>query len=198
MVTRGARRTPEEELVDFARLQVRAGLLSPERQLAEVVEATKAEMPETDAPLMARAWLAAAAKSLTADAAGWPAITDYDKLQAALAECSSHGVLVLQGVEDHWAAKEALSSSSSSSSSSSVSSGSGEGLRGVIWFTHPDVWHAIDEGMLEVNLWHASTANAAPGDHLLEAVLSCFSRHGLSAKFDEGRIEVSAFWHRRP
>ncbi|QIX26925.1 hypothetical protein ncot_10155 [Nocardioides sp. JQ2195] len=186
MVIRGARRTPEEELVDFARLQVRAGLLSPEQMEAEVVEATRAEMPETDASIMARAWLAGARKDLAAEASTWPATTDHDRLQAVFAECSEHGVRVLQGVEDHWKAKESLASDAS------------DGLRGVIWFTQPDVWHAIDEGMLEVNLWHASTANAAPGDHLLEAVLSCFSRHGLSARFDEGRIEVSAFWHRRP
>lgn len=185
MVTRGARRTPEEELVDFARLQVRAGLLSSEDQLAEVMEATRAEMPDTDAPIMARAWLAGARKDLVAEAATWPPSTDFDKLQAVFAECSAHGVRVLQGVEDHWTAKQSLDDSSAD-------------LRGILWFTHPDVWHAIDEGMLEVNLWHASTANAAPGDPLLESVLSCFARHGLAAKFDEGRIEVSAFWHRRP
>jgi len=52
--------------------------------------------------------------------------------------------------------------------------------------------------MLEVNLWHGSTANAAPGDPLLTAVVSCFERHGLAAHFDEGRIEVAARWQRRP
>ncbi len=172
-------------MVDFARLQVRAGLLSSEAMLAEVIEATKAEMPETDASIMARAWLAGARKDLVAEAVTWPAATDFDTLQAVFAECEQHGVRVLQGVEDHWRAKASLEQD-------------GSGLRGIMWFTQPDVWHAIDEGMLEVNLWHASTANAAPGDHLLSAVLSCFSWHGLSARFDEGRIEVSAFWHRRP
>ena len=52
--------------------------------------------------------------------------------------------------------------------------------------------------MLEVNLWHGTTANAAPGDALLTAVVSCFERHGLAAHFDEGRIEVAARWQRRP
>jgi hypothetical protein len=52
--------------------------------------------------------------------------------------------------------------------------------------------------MLEVNLWHATTANAAPGDALLEDALGCFASEGLAAHFDEGRIEVSAHWQRRP
>ncbi|WP_156393505.1 MULTISPECIES: DUF6891 domain-containing protein [unclassified Nocardioides] len=184
-MTRGARRTPEEELVDFARLQVRAGLLSSPDMLAEVVQAIDAEMPGTDATILARAWLAKAGADLRSESGAWPETTDFDRLQAVFAECASHGVRVLQGVADHWAAKAELERD-------------GASLRGILWFTPPDVWHAIDEGMLEVNLWHASTANAAPGDHLLDAVLSCFSRHGLTARFDEGRIEVTAFWQRRP
>ena len=52
--------------------------------------------------------------------------------------------------------------------------------------------------MLEVNLWHGTTANAAPGDVLLDEVLATFSAAGLPARFDEGRIEVAAFWQRRP
>jgi hypothetical protein len=51
--------------------------------------------------------------------------------------------------------------------------------------------------MLEVNLWHGSTANAAPGDPLLDEVLGVLEKHGLAAHFDEGRIEVDAHWHRR-
>ena len=61
----------------------------------------------------------------------------------------------------------------------------------------PGVWHAVDEGMLEVNVWHGSTANAAPGDELLDHVLGVLEKHGLAAHFDEGRIEVSAHWHKR-
>jgi hypothetical protein len=48
-----------------------------------------------------------------------------------------------------------------------------------------------------VNLWHASTANVAPGDGLLENVLASFASHDLDAHFDEGRIEVAAHWQRR-
>jgi hypothetical protein len=51
--------------------------------------------------------------------------------------------------------------------------------------------------MLEVNLWHGSTANAAPGDQLLDQVIGIFTKHGLDAHFDEGRIEVTAHWQRR-
>jgi len=52
--------------------------------------------------------------------------------------------------------------------------------------------------MLEVNVWHANTANVAPGDALLDLVVEAFAARGLHAHFDEGRVEVSAHWQRRP
>jgi hypothetical protein len=67
----------------------------------------------------------------------------------------------------------------------------------VAWFTAPDVWHAVDHGMLELNVWHGDSANVAPGDPLLDLVVDTLARHGLAAHFDEGRIEISASWHRR-
>ena len=94
---------------------------------------------------------------------------------------------VLQGCEDHWAAKRLIEERTAA----------GTAPRGVVWFTPPDIWHAVDEGMLEVNLWHGTTANAAPGDALLDDVLGVLEKHGLTARFDEGRIEVDAHWHRR-
>ena len=174
----------ERELRAFARLQVRAGLLSEADQLTEVTEAVAAEMPGTDAAILARAWLAAARKELLAEQATWPQTTDVDKLRAAFVECRQHGVKVLAGVEDHWAARRVLDEEA-------------DQLRGVIWFLPTDVWHAIDHGMLELNLWHSSGANAAEGEPLLAGVLACLQRHGLRARFDEGRIEVAAHWQRR-
>lgn len=174
----------EQELRAFARLQVRAGLLSADEQLREVTEAVAAEMPHTDAAILARAWLAGARTELLAEQATWPATTDVDKLRAAFVECSQHGVKVLAGVEDHWAARRLLDAEA-------------ERLRGVIWFLQTDVWHAIDHGMLELNLWHSTGANAAEGEQLLAGVLGCLARHGLQAHFDEGRIEVAARWQRR-
>jgi hypothetical protein len=184
----GQQRTPEDELQDWARLQVRAGFLDADRMRAEVVSAVEAEMPGIDAQILARAWLGGASAQLRRDAAEWPAETDFDRLQAVFTECCEHDVPVLQGVEDHWAAKAELDRRTTQ----------GAVPRGILWFTASDVWHAVDHGMLEVNLWHGSTANAAPGDGLLDAVLTCFTRHGLRAHFDEGRIEVAASWQRRP
>ncbi len=184
----GGRRSPEDELQDWARLQVRAGLLDEPRMRAEVVSAIEAELPGVDATVLARAWLGGASAQLRRESLAWPAETDHDRLVAVFAECEEHDVPVLQGVEDHWAAKAELTRRTAE----------GRTPRGIAWFTAADVWHAVDEGMLEVNLWHGSTANAAPGDQLLTAVLSCFERHGLAAHFDEGRIEVAARWQRRP
>jgi hypothetical protein len=177
------RRPIEEDLQDFARLQVRAGLLSGEDARREVREAIAAEMPGVDADLLARAWLAGARKQLLAEQASWPAVTEHDRLAVVFEELQRAGVGVLQACEDHWAAKALLESR--------------DDLRGVAWFVPSDVWHAIDEGMLEVNVWHASGANVAPGDELLDEVVAAFTRHGVGAHFDEGRIEVSAHWQRR-
>jgi len=177
-----AGRSTQEELRDYARLQVRAGLLDAARQRAEVAQAIAAELPDVDADELARAWLAAETGSLRADQGEWSTDTDYDRLQVAFAVLRRADIVALQGVEDHWAAKDLLAR---------------EPHRGVAWFTPSVVWHAIDEGMLEVNLWHGSTANAAPGDELLEEALAAFNRAGLEAHFDEGRIEVAAHWHRR-
>jgi hypothetical protein len=174
----------ERELRAFARLQVRAGLLDEATQLAEVRDAVAAELPRTDPEILARAWLAAARKELTAEQATWPATTDVDRLRAAFVECQQHGVKVLAGVEDHWAARRTLDEQAGS-------------LRGVIWFVPMDVWHAVDTPMLEINLWHPTGANAVEGDPLTESVLGCLRRHGLTARFDEGRIEVAALWQKR-
>ena len=183
----GAKGPPEDELQDWARLQVRAGFLDEPRMRAEVVSAIESELPGVDATILARAWLGGALAQLKRESATWPTETDYDRLQAAFTECEEHDVPVLQGVDDHWAAKAELTRRTTE----------GRTPRGVVWFTAADVWHAVDEGMLEVNLWHGDTANAAPGDPLLIAVLSCFERHGVAAHFDEGRIEVTARWQRR-
>lgn len=174
----------ERELRAFARLQVRAGLLPEADQLAEVREAVAAELPATDAEILARAWLAGARKELLAEQATWPETTDVDRLRAAFVECQQHGVKVLAGVEDHWVARRALEAEAGQ-------------LRGVIWFVPMDVWHAVDTPMLEINLWHPNGANAAEGDPLTTSVLACLARHGLEARFDEGRIEIAALWQRR-
>lgn len=174
----------ERELRAFARLQVRAGLLDEATQLAEVREAVAAEMPHTDPEILARAWLAAARKELLAEQQTWPATTDVDRLRAAFVECQQHDVKVLAGIEDHWVVRRTLDEQ-------------GPKLRGVIWFVPMDVWHAVDTPMLEVNLWHPSGANAAEGDPLTESVLACLRRHGLTARFDEGRIEIQALWQKR-
>jgi hypothetical protein len=177
----------EQHVREFARAGVRAGLLSADELRVEVVEAVREELPDHDPEATADAWIAEATEELRVDSQSWPEATDYERLQTAFAELELGDVVVLQGCEDHWAAKAVLDSRAAA----------GTPPRGVAWFTPPDVWHAVDEGMLEVNLWHGSTANVAPDDELLDDVLGVLEKHGLAAHFDEGRIEVSAFWHRR-
>jgi hypothetical protein len=162
---------------------VRSGLWTVEEVRRQVAEALADDHPElpADTPEL---WIAEATDRWRAAAMTWSGPTDHDRLVEAFAGIERLGVVVLQGCADHWAARDALRAD--------------PGLRGAVWFTPPDVWHAIDEGMLEVNLWHADTANAAPGDALLDEVIDAFAEAGLTAHFDEGRIEVAAYWRRRP
>lgn len=163
---------------------VRAGLLTSAQLYDEVARAVREELPWLPESATATEWIAAARAAWEAEAASWPEVTDFSRLQNAFATLEDGGVAVLQACEDHWAAAGLLRVRSD--------------LRGVAWFMASDVWHAIDEGMLEVNLWHASGANVAPGDALLARVCSVFEEHGLPAHFDEGRIEVTALWQRHP
>jgi hypothetical protein len=177
----------EQHVREFTRAGVRAGLLSDAELRREVVEAVAAELPDRPAEETADAWIAEAREELRVDQQSWPEATDYERLQSAFAELELSDVVVLQGCDDHWAAKAVLDERAAA----------GDPPRGVAWFTPPDVWHAVDEGMLEVNVWHGTTANVAPGDDLLDHVLGVLEKHGLAAHFDEGRVEVSAHWHRR-
>ncbi|MGZ4447560.1 MAG: DUF6891 domain-containing protein [Nocardioides sp.] len=179
----------EDHVREFTRSCVRAGLLDERALHDEVAQAVAAELPAraADADAVAHAWVAEFRAELAADEESWPAVTDHDRLQRAFAELEAGGVVVLQGCEDHWVATRLLGERAAAGSSP----------RGVVWFTPQDVWHAVDEGMLEVNLWHGTTANAAPGDALLDDVLAVLAGHGLPAHFDEGRIEVQTSWQRR-
>ena len=164
---------------------VRSDLRTESELLSQVVEAISTDLRTADPQALAEAWIAEARAAWRQDAAGWPPLTDHDRLQTAFGTLAGDGFVVLQGCADHWSARDELVRASPSA-------------RGVVWFTEPDVWHAVGEGMLEVNLWHPDTANAAPGDRLLAEVLDHFVAAGLGAHFDEGRIEVAARWQVRP
>jgi hypothetical protein len=179
----------EQHVRDYARACVRGGLLSSDDLHREVTEAIADELPDRagSAAELAEAWVREAREELRVDQESWPEATDYERLQTAFAELELADVVVLQGCDDHWAAKAVLDERTAA----------GDPPRGVAWFTPSDVWHAVDEGMLELNVWHGTTANVAPGDGLLDDVLGVLEKHGISAHFDEGRVEVDAYWHRR-
>jgi len=96
----------------------------------------------------------------------------------------SLGLVVVRYCADHHAAREVLEAATDA--------------RGLVFFTDTDVWHAVDFGMLELKVWHPDTANVAPGEPLLEDVLALLHERDLPAVFDEGRIEVTIDWQRRP
>lgn len=152
------------------------------------MQAIDTELPDrrADSGTLARAWVDEERADFERDQADWPEVTDHDRLQAAFDDLERAGLVVLQACDDHWSAKAELERRGDSPP------------RGIAWFTPSDVWHAIDEGMLEVNVWHGTTANVTPSDALLEEAIAVFDKHGLEAHFDEGRIEVAAHWRKRP
>ena len=169
---------------EWVRAVTRSGLLDNAELRAEVSRVIAADHPSLNAETTAAEWVAAERDHWTADAAEWPQVTDHDRLCTSLDELGAGGFVVLRGCNDHWAARDALAQASAP--------------RGAVWFTAADVWHAVDEPMLELNLWHPDTANAAPGDVLLDEVLEVLASHGVIGHFDEGRIELPLLWQARP
>lgn len=176
--------TTDDALRSFARVVVRGGTYDAEHTRAEVVEAVRqAGEPDSRADEL----LDEARSALAVDEAGWADETDFDRLQRAFATLESADIPVLQAIEDHWTTKAELERRDET----------GQPCRGVAWFTAPDVWHAVDHGMLELNVWHPDSANVAEGDALLDEVIAALAAQGIDGHFDEGRIEVRAHWQRR-
>lgn len=176
-----------QRLADFARVLVRAGTLERHEIVTELAEAAQVDVGAAQPHDVAQRLMDEADQELREEQRGWPEVTDYDRLQSAFANLRAQGVAVLESVEDHWRANERLTEADEA----------GEPLRGVVWFTPPDIWHAVEHGMLEINAWHRDSANIADGDQLLDDVVDALGAEGLDAHFDEGRIEVDARWQRR-
>jgi hypothetical protein len=177
-----------ERLRAFARVQVRSGFLDDAAVRAEVAEAAREDLSFGEAaPTVAAEVVDAEIALLLAEQQDWPQTTDVDRLEAAFGELETQGLVVLRACDDHWDATAALTRLDEA----------GDSAPGVLFFTHTDVWHAVDHRMLELNLWHGDTANVAVGDDLLRTVLQTLDRNGLAATFGEGRIETTLTWQRR-
>ncbi len=182
------RATRLDQLRTYARCQVWSGYQSDAQVIADVYDAALAEEPDPErANVLARQLVADARQQLAEASRSWPSRTSYDRLQEAIADLRDQDVVVLEAVDDHWAAAEALERLAAQ----------GRTPRGIAYFTPPDVWHAVEHGMLELNVWHGSSANVAPGDALLDLVVGRLAAHDIAAVFDEGRIEASVRWQRR-
>ena len=171
------------ELRGLARVLVRSGYADRAAVTAALAEAVQEDAPSADPASLVPELVDEAVAALAADAAGWPAETDPDRLDAVLAELESLGLVVVRYCADHHEARKALESAAAP--------------KGLVFFTDTDVWHAVDFSMLELKVWHPDTANVAPGEPLLDDVLALLHERRLPAAFDEGRIEVTVDWQRR-
>ncbi len=179
-----------DQLRTYASVQVRSGFRLPGEVRSDVYDAVVDEQvcDPAETQRLTDDLLSAARRSHEEAASTWPDVTEFDRLQAAFGVLENAGIVVLQACEDHWSANELLEQRSSEQRTP----------WGIAYFTLPDVWHAIEHDMLEVNLWHGSSANVAAGDDLLDFVLRTLGDQAIRAVFDEGRIEVSVAWQRRP
>jgi hypothetical protein len=178
-----------DQLRAFTAMQLRAGYRSTDEVRTDIYEAVLAEVGDAaEAHRLTDEYLSGAGRGWRREAELWPEHTQYDALLAAFDDLRASGVLVLEAVDDHWAANDVLVALEERR----------ESARGLAYFTHTDVWHAVEHGMLEINLWHGSRANVADSDQLLTDVIELLAGHGLAAHFNEGRIEVTVAWQRRP
>jgi hypothetical protein len=178
-----------DQLRTFAVVLLRSGYRSDAQVRADVYEAVNDEVKDTArAEAITDAYLSRASADWAMESAGWPDETDFDRIQAAFADLEAADVVVLQAIDDHWVASDLLKARAAA----------GTSPRGLAYFTHTDVWHAVEHHMLELNLWHGNEANITDSDSLLTDALQVFERHDLPAHFDEGRIEINVRWDRRP
>ncbi|MBA2773188.1 MAG: hypothetical protein H0U36_03985 [Nocardioidaceae bacterium] len=178
-----------DQLRTYARVQVWSGYQRDEDVRSDVYDAVLDEVKDAkEAAVLTDRFLDDARAALAQAATRWPPLSAFDRLQAAFADLRSAGVVVLEAVDDHWVAQETLE----------LAAERGRRPLGIVYFTPADVWHAVEHSMLELNVWHGTSANVAPGDGLLELVTGTLGRHGIESLFDEGRVEVSVAWERRP
>lgn len=178
-----------DQLRTYAQVQVWSGYRRSGDVRSDVYDAVLDEVKDADeAAALTDRYLDEAHTALVQAAAGWPSPSAFDRLQAAFADLRAAGVVVLEAVDDHWVAHDALERAAER----------GNRPGGIVYFTPADVWHAVEHGMLELNVWHGTGANVAPGDDLLALVTETLGRHEIEAHFDEGRVEVSVAWERRP
>ena len=172
------------ELRGLARVLVRSGYADRAAVTAALTEAVQEDAPSADPAVLVQELIDEALSSVTEDAITWPDQTDPDRLDVVLAELEALGLVVVRYCADHHEAREVLQAATDA--------------KGLVFFTDTDVWHAVDFGMLELKVWHPDTANVAPGEPLLEDVLALLHERDFPAAFDEGRIEVTIDWQRRP
>ncbi len=178
-----------EQLRGYARVQVWSGYADDAQVRREVAEAVRDEVSDEDrVRVLVDEMVEAAHDDLAKAAATWPVETSYDRFQQALRALEQADVVVLEACQDHWSADEELRRRAEA----------GRQPRGIAYFTPADVWHAVDHEMLELNVWHGNSANVREGDDLITFVQQVLADHGLTTRFDEGRLEVTMAWERRP
>ena len=173
---------------------VASGFYEAEEIVQGAIDYVRDELPAAQVEPHARRFLAEALAAQTKEQESWPATTDCDRLDAALAALEQSGIVARQnfsccgtcGSSQIWDEVDAFEQG-------------GRRAYGYVFYHMQDTESAVDGGGLFLN-YGACEEGEEPAIATGRAVVAELERHGLRTDWDgtlEKRIGVAVDWKRR-
>ena len=189
-----------EYLQQTARILVRGGydpLEYIEESLLEIAGDTEDTLSERDLRIEVRNALIRAVTELTQEQASWPALTDYDRLKAALDTLETEGIVT----RENFTCCGTCGAAEIGAEIEDFAAETGRPATGYVFFHQQDTENAVDGHALHFNYGTASPdwteeKSLAIGQRLFDALKSV----GLTPDWDgsiDHRVAVSLTWQRR-
>ncbi|WP_051612595.1 DUF6891 domain-containing protein [Hyphomonas polymorpha] len=189
-----------EYLQQTARILVRSGydpLEYIEESLLEMAGDSDGTLSERDLRIEARNALIRAVAELTQEQAIWPALTDYDRLKAALDTLETEGIVT----RENFSCCGTCGAAEIGAEIEDFAAETGRPATGYVFFHQQDTQNAVDGHALHFNYGTASpdwteAKSLAIGQRLFDALKSV----GLTPDWDgtiDRRVAVSLTWQRR-
>lgn len=190
----------QEYLQQSARTLVRAGyepLEYIEESLFEMAEDSTGALSERDKRIEVRNALVRAVTELTEEQATWPALTDYDRLKAALDTLETEGIVA----RENFTCCGTCGAAEIGAEIEDFTGATGRPAKGYVFFHQQDTESAVDGHGLYFNYGTAEeewteAKSLAIGQRLFDALKSV----GLTPDWDgtiDRRVAVSLTWQRR-
>jgi len=189
-----------EYLQQTARILVRGGydpLEYIEESLFEMAGDTEDTLSERDLRIEVRNALIRAVTELTQEQTTWPALTDYDRLKAALDTLETEGIVT----RENFTCCGTCGAAEIGAEIEDFAAETGRPATGYVFFHQQDTENAVDGHGLHFNYGTASPdwteeKSLAIGQRLFDALKSV----GLTPDWDgsiDHRVAVSLTWQRR-